>query len=84
MVGQANPFIGFDKHVVGLVGSADHQVQADHWNIQCAGGADRGHDRGLMHLQVDARDLVLLPFDDAMLPDGAQRGEMSALREMFA
>ena len=48
MVGQAGPFVGFDKHILGLVGGGHHQVQAHHGNVQGAGGAHGGvYQRGV-------------------------------------
>ncbi|MNH07087.1 hypothetical protein D3C79_664700 [compost metagenome] len=55
VVGQADAFIGFNEHVFGLIGGLDHQIEADHGNIESAGGAHSG----INQLRVQALSDVL-------------------------
>lgn len=48
MVGQAGALVGFDDHVVGLVGGLDQEVQAHHRYFQGPRGLDRGLAEGRM------------------------------------
>ncbi|MNP15599.1 hypothetical protein D3C76_1079650 [compost metagenome] len=48
MIGQPGALVGFDEHVLRLIGGRHHQVEADHGNIQCPRRAHRGvHQRGM-------------------------------------
>ena len=48
VVGQAGALVGFDDHVVGLVGGLDQEVQAHHRYFQGPRGLDRGLAEGRM------------------------------------
>ena len=41
VIGQADPLIGFDDHVIRVLGIAHHQVQAYHGDVQGARGTHR-------------------------------------------
>ena len=51
MVGQSGPLIGFDEHILRLIGGTHHQVEADHGNIQ----RPRGTHGGIRQCRVQNR-----------------------------